>query len=365
MPPYASAETEDAAEDPQGHAFEQELSRKTLPVGAERRAQRELLLAGVGADEKQVGDVGAGDEENQAHGAEEDPENVSDVAHDVLLEGHDVGIETGLLQHLERQPPGILLRGDGDHPGHVGVGLVDPDSRFEPGNPLIAEISHEDLCRVELERKVEVGLESKESKLLREDAHDLPRLSIDCDRPSQDFGVGAEAPLPIGFAEEDGQRGSGGVVLGSEDAPELGLHPQEGERSVGHAHRLDPLGLGEPRHRDLLVVPHADLVEDLTQVAVGEMERWRLVDLVETEAGGRVPDPDERFRFVERKRLQEDAVDDAEDRGVRADAEREGSDRDQGEHGGAKELPKKLPGRRAQECDGHDPLDEKRALGSS
>ncbi len=345
--PVCERETEETAEDSQAHAFEQQLPRKTLPVGAESGAQRQLLLAGVGPDQEQVGDVGAGDEKHEAYRAEKDPEHVPDITHDIFFERHDVGVEVSVLQHLKRQPLGVLLRAEGDHPGYVGVGLVDSDSRLQPCDPLVAEIPHEDLCRVELEREVEVRLEPEEAKLLGKDADDLPRLPVYHERPSQDFGIGAEAPLPIGFTEDDSQGCSGGVVLGCENSPDLGLHPQQRQGPIGHEHRLDAFGLGEPGHRDLIVVPHPDLFERPPGVAVGEVECRRLVDLVEAEPGSGVPDADEPLRLLERKGLQEDAVNDAEDRGVRPDTEGEGPDRDQGEQRGAQELSKELPGRRA------------------
>ena len=45
---------------------------------------RELLLAALGAHQEQVRDVGAGDQQDDAHCAEQDPEHLTDIADDVL-----------------------------------------------------------------------------------------------------------------------------------------------------------------------------------------------------------------------------------------------------------------------------------------
>ena len=62
----------------------------TLPrFGAEREANRQFLLARLGAHEEQVRDVRAGDEQDEADGAEQNPQHVADVADDVDVERTD------------------------------------------------------------------------------------------------------------------------------------------------------------------------------------------------------------------------------------------------------------------------------------
>ena len=56
------AEARDPAEDAEGNALEEELAREALLVGAHRGADGDFLLSAVGAYEKEVRHVGAGDQ---------------------------------------------------------------------------------------------------------------------------------------------------------------------------------------------------------------------------------------------------------------------------------------------------------------
>ncbi len=56
------AETQRAAQHSQRHAFDEHFPRDSSPAGAQRGPDRELLLAGLGAYEQQIGHVRAGDQ---------------------------------------------------------------------------------------------------------------------------------------------------------------------------------------------------------------------------------------------------------------------------------------------------------------
>jgi hypothetical protein len=105
--------------------------------------------------------------------------------------------------------------------------------------------------------------------------------------------------------------------------PERRLDAQHAERAVGDEQALHALGLADPGHGHGRVVPHPDVVEGLPLVAVYEIGRGGLVQERDVHPGRGVPHADEAFRLVERQRLQQHAVDDAEDRRVRAEAEAE------------------------------------------
>ena len=53
---------ERASGDAQQQTFEQQLARDASPPGAERGANRQFLPASIGADQKQIRHVGAGDQ---------------------------------------------------------------------------------------------------------------------------------------------------------------------------------------------------------------------------------------------------------------------------------------------------------------
>ena len=85
-------------------AIEQRL-RHQLPghlprFGAERQANRQLLLARLGAHQEQVGDVRARDEQHEADGAEQNPQHVADVADDIDVERTHQRSEPRIVEHL-------------------------------------------------------------------------------------------------------------------------------------------------------------------------------------------------------------------------------------------------------------------------
>jgi len=91
------------------HALERQLHDQAAAAGAERRADRQLAAARRGPRQGQVGDVRAGDDEDQSDGGEEDEDDGPDLAEDVLLEGRDVRAGTGVARRI----------GLGELPGHA------------------------------------------------------------------------------------------------------------------------------------------------------------------------------------------------------------------------------------------------------
>ena len=120
--------------------------RARPPRRADGRAHVEFLRAPFGADEHQVGDVRAGDEQHDPERRHDHPEAVADVAHDVIDERAHIGPETGIF-HL---PQGHALRRreqrqlEPDHPGHVSVNLRQRDARQQPthGSEVVAGQTH-------------------------------------------------------------------------------------------------------------------------------------------------------------------------------------------------------------------------------
>jgi len=109
----------------QDHALDQRLADEPPARRAERGPNRQLPLARGRPGEHQVGDVGAGDEQHERHGAEDD-ENRPPGAADHLLH----------QRHHRRAPPGVkgrivqleLMR----DAGHFGLGALDRDAILEP-----------------------------------------------------------------------------------------------------------------------------------------------------------------------------------------------------------------------------------------
>ena len=90
----------------------QQLPRDPPPAGAERGVDRQLLLPAFRAHEEQIGDVRAGDEQNEADRAEQHPQHAADVADDVHRERPDVRCHLHVVEHLAREAGGSGNRSD-------------------------------------------------------------------------------------------------------------------------------------------------------------------------------------------------------------------------------------------------------------
>ena len=102
--------------------------------------------------EKQIGHVCTGHEQNDDYGAHQNPEDVADVADDVVLESVEIGANFGRLKDSGRESIGRGKAVDGDRQEtiDVGVGLGERDARFHPGDATVAEVAEFDLAAIKL-----------------------------------------------------------------------------------------------------------------------------------------------------------------------------------------------------------------------
>jgi hypothetical protein len=130
--------------------------------------------------ERQVRHVRAGDEQHDARGAEERPEHLAHVTHDVDLERPHVGQHLHLLEHLDREAgrQRELLGQRRQHARHVGVRLLEGDAGLQACEAPIAEVPDERLRAVELQRQHDRRVRVEEAERLRQDADDVERLSV-------------------------------------------------------------------------------------------------------------------------------------------------------------------------------------------
>ena len=120
--PLRDDEPESGADEGEQQTFGQELRGKIGTRGAEGRAYGKFLAARDGTREEQVGDVGAGDEEYEADGTEQNEEQGTNFTNDAIAE----------RSHHDRD--GVVLfwigvrklRGNANH---LGFGLVGRGSR--------------------------------------------------------------------------------------------------------------------------------------------------------------------------------------------------------------------------------------------
>ena len=101
MPAQASSRPDGAADAaPSSRLSESSSHAMRRDAGAERGMDRELLLTPFGADQEEIRDVRAGDEQHDADRAEQHPEHPADVADHVLRERPHVRPDLRFLEHL-------------------------------------------------------------------------------------------------------------------------------------------------------------------------------------------------------------------------------------------------------------------------
>ncbi len=91
--PIGEAQPGDSAKQAEKNTFHQKLAGDLGRTSAQSSANGKLLLAPFGADQKQVGYVGARDEQHHADTCHQHPQHFAQVAHYVLFQRPQIGRE--------------------------------------------------------------------------------------------------------------------------------------------------------------------------------------------------------------------------------------------------------------------------------
>jgi len=125
-----------------------------------------------------------------------------------------------------------------------------------------------------------------------------------------------------------------------------GTGPEDREVIRRHARRGDGLGVPRPRQVQAGILGAGHPVEDVVLLLpvekIGDGHGKRLLTRKRVRRR-HVPDEDESVGIAEGQRLQQDPVDDAEDRRVRADPERQNDDGGERERGALGEQSQPMP----------------------
>ena len=155
--------------------------------------------------------------------------------------------------------------------------------------------------------------------------------------------VGAEAPAPQRVRQESDGPCPGTVFLGEEFPPEERLNAEDGEEVAADSTAQD--ALGHPVFREVQagseVVEDREMFEDVGVLAPEEEPRNG--ELLRALPGELARGLHHATGLGERQRPEKQAVDDAPDRGVRADGERQSENGDDREPGTLRQTPGRLP----------------------
>ena len=302
--------------------FGQQLTDDACAARAHGGANGEFTLAAGGADKQKIGDIGAGDEQNEADGAQKDEKGITSTGDDGVAQSLDA--EAAFCVHVFRMKAAILI---GDE-FQLGVGLGEGDARLEAAGDkeIVAEVG---AVGIDLEGDPDVGLRIGDERF-SQDTDDGVGLVAEGDAGTGDVGVAAELALPEAVADDHDVAAVGSLFLGGEGAAEDDGRAEEAEVGFGNVDAVDLLGndAGEVEARATEIVG-GDVLKDAGLGFPDVVVNRRAAGAVALRKG--VHELHDALGLGIGERFQEDGVDDGEDSGVGSDAEGDSGDGGQGE----------------------------------
>ncbi len=341
--PSTGQQPGDPAGQAQDQAFGDQLTNEAPASRSERGSDGELALAARGTGEQQAGHVGARDEQHEADRTKQDEQRAAHVADDALAEWleEDPAAAAGFRE------PARNVAGDR---AQVRGRLRERHSRFEPGDCVeVPDVA----CFEEFALHVERGQRNRPRRehprlgasrvieAVRHDADDGVRHTVQAGALADRLWACAEVLAPELLAEDDHWFVRRRIGRAAERPAVQRRHAEHvevagGDDRAGDAHRV----VAGRRHGDgVFAVTRECRQRPLSSGYVHEVA-GRVVAL--RRLGATAPDLDYRLGVRVWQRPQEDAVDDAEDGGVGADAKREREDRHDGEAGVLDERPDRV-----------------------
>src|SRR5471030_288546 len=179
----------------------------------------------------------------------------------------------------------------------------------------------------------------------RHDAQYLVGRSRQSQRTADDVRVAAHAPLPETIAQDDGLSGAFQFVARLKGAAQNRREAQGFEEAGGDGHGLETLGLVADGEVEILAEVECNFRKYL--VAGAEIQEVRRGHREVVPLGPDAEDADQAIRFRIGQRLEQDAIDHAENGAVAADGKRQNEYRNRRETGiftqGAQSVMKVLP----------------------
>ena len=331
--PPGHREPRRTAECRENQALDDELPDQAESRRAERSAERQLRAPPEAPRHQQSREVHAGNHEHHRDHRHQESKCGPSFHDQVIVQRGNEHAVALVERILARE-----LRGDDCH---LGARRIDRDARLQSSVAL--ERTRPDRPRVggiDRERYVRVRLHESKPQPRRRDPDHREVAVAELEPSSQDARVAAESPLP----ERVAQHGDGRTVW---PGFRLGERAADGWR---HAEGLEQAG-GRLRDGDLLGALAPEQVGGNHLDQCQRLERLRarapLEEVQRMHRDGRLrirrlfPERDEATGIRIRQRTQQHRVDEAEDRGVCADAERQ---REHGDHREARALAKRAQG---------------------
>ena len=193
--------------DAKQHTLRQQLAHHPERAGSQRGADGKFACPASGAREKQVGNIGARNQENKADGTEQNQQDSPNISDHVRLKGHQG--DTGAFVGFRIGGCKVL-----SYAIHIRARLFDADAGFQPSDGIC---SHAD-APVAKRRIVPLANRNKNVRRAKPgnssggNTYDRVDFAVQRDAPSQNLGRGSKFALPDSVTE-DGHRARAGYVL--------------------------------------------------------------------------------------------------------------------------------------------------------
>ena len=246
------------AQDPGGErnqqAFDQQLTEETRAAGPECCPNRHFLLAGDRLRQHQVRDVGARNQEQQADGAEHDPQVLSDAAWEGLFEGQQA--DTPVV----REHGGLALLQVRDNRPEISRRVCLADIRLQPSEQVHVSHALDDLTTAQDDRKIDISASPHEA--FRHDADDGAELTVQPEAAADDRAVAAELTLPESITKHGDWRRTRGDIVRPKGPSDERRHAHDLERIRRAVIASEPLRLGAVGPQDVADRGGDDTVEN-------------------------------------------------------------------------------------------------------
>ena len=296
--------------------FRQQLPSDAETARAQRRADGHLLLTVRSSRQQQVGHVDARNQQHADNRAKKDQQREPHVLHHLLARWNDSDTDVGIGSRK------LLTKYRGNLPD-LRLGLFERDAGLQTADDVEqsrASILREILELLASERRPHVdGFgQNRKLKSLRHDAHDRVALPAERQRAADDLGIGTEAGAPQPVADDD-ESSLDAIRFDLKGAAKRWRHAQQPEEIAVDDRRLHPHRVAVSDERHVVQKPRSESLERLRLAPIEKVRERH--PLPHRASRIRRPDVDEAIRTPEGQRLEQCLVDDAEDRGVRADAD--------------------------------------------
>ena len=234
----------------------------------------------------------------------------------------------------------ITRQAGGDGPD-LGLGLAEGDAWLETGDHRIPGPVPNVSVDVGEIKIPQVNPAIPKQRIVEDRRHDTDhghRPAVKPQGPAQHVGIARQVPLPIRVGQDHDRR-LFGFILRSEGAPLGGREAEDAEKVRGDC-QGNGLFRGVTGHRQAVEVAEITggkvgenrvLFAKVAEIAGSKRAGWPL--------GGHAPDLHHSVGFRIRLSQKEQPMQDSECRGVDADSERQGEERDEGEAGRLHQLP--------------------------